>query len=76
MATYLLFTGTGFFAWGQAAYSQDPWEVSVIIGLGMINFGIVLGATGVVAYIVDCHPNKASEVIAIMNFSMSLLNQN
>jgi hypothetical protein len=34
MITYLLFTATGFFAWGQAAYALDPWEVPVIVGLG------------------------------------------
>jgi len=49
MITYLLFTATGFFAWGQAAYAQDPWEVPVIVGLGLINFGIQLGTTGVVS---------------------------
>lgn len=27
MVTYLLFTATGFFGWGQAAYAQDPWPV-------------------------------------------------
>ncbi|KAH7130023.1 major facilitator superfamily domain-containing protein [Dendryphion nanum] len=68
MVSYLLFTATGFFAWGQAAYAQDPWEVPVIVGLGLINFGIQLGTTGVVSYIVDCHREKASEAFATMNF--------
>ena len=27
MVTYLLFTATGFFGWGQAAYAQEPWPV-------------------------------------------------
>lgn len=27
MVTYLLFTATGFFGWGQAAYAQDPWPI-------------------------------------------------
>lgn len=27
MVTYLLFTATGFFGWGQAAYKQEPWPI-------------------------------------------------
>lgn len=27
MVTYLLFTATGFFGWGQAAFVQDPWPI-------------------------------------------------
>jgi hypothetical protein len=68
MVTYLLFTATGFFAWGQSSYAQEPWEVPVIIGLGFINFGIQLGTTGIVSYIVDCHRDKAGEAFATMNF--------
>lgn len=72
MITYLLFTATGFFAWGQAAYALNPWEVPVIVGLGLINFGIQLGTTGVVSYVVDCHREKAGEAFATMNFVKNL----
>ena len=68
MVTYLLFTATGFFAWGQSSYAQNPWPVPVVIGLGFINFGIQLGTTGIVAYVVDCHRDKSSESFAVMNF--------
>ncbi|KAJ5249105.1 major facilitator superfamily domain-containing protein [Penicillium chermesinum] len=68
MVTYLIFTSTGFFAWGQASYAKDPWPVSVIVCLGLINFGIQLGTTGVVSYVVDCHREKAGEAFATMNF--------
>lgn len=68
MTTYLLFTATGFFAWGQSSHAQDPWPVPVIIGLGLINLGVQLGTTGVVTYIVDCHREKAGEAFATMNF--------
>lgn len=67
MLTYLL-TAAGFFAWGQASYAQEPWPVPVIVGLGLINFGIQLGTTGVVSYVVDCHRDKAGEAFATMNF--------
>lgn len=72
MLTYLLFTSTGFFAWGQSSYAQDPWPVPVIVCLGMINFGVQLGTTGVVTYIVDCHREKAGEAFATMNFLKNL----
>ncbi|TVY82324.1 putative MFS-type transporter [Lachnellula suecica] len=68
MVTYLIFTATGFFAWGQSAKAQDPWEIPVIVCLGLINFGIQLGTTGVVSYVVDCHRDKAGEAFAVMNF--------
>lgn len=72
MVTYLLFTSTGFFAWGQSSYAQDPWPVPVIVCLGLINFGVQLGTTGVVTYVVDCHREKAGEAFAVMNFIKNL----
>lgn len=72
MITYLVFSATGFFAWGQSSYSQDPWEVPVIVGLGFINFGVQLGTTGIVSYVVDCHRDKAGEAFAAMNFIKNL----
>ncbi|KAJ5600490.1 cycloheximide resistance protein [Penicillium hetheringtonii] len=72
MVTYLLFTSTGFFAWGQSSYAQDPWPVPVIVCLGLINFGVQLGTTGVVTYVVDCHREKAGEAFAAMNFIKNL----
>ncbi|RDW92381.1 hypothetical protein BP5796_01775 [Coleophoma crateriformis] len=72
LISYLLFTVSGFFAWGQSAYAQDPWPVPVIVGLGFINFGIQLGTTGIVSYVVDCHRDKAGEAFAAMNFVKNL----
>ncbi|KAL2669962.1 hypothetical protein Neosp_015128 [[Neocosmospora] mangrovei] len=68
MVTYLIFTATGFFVWGQSAVALSPWPVPVIVGLGLINFGIQLGTTGVVSYVVDCHRDKSGEAFAAMNF--------
>lgn len=68
MSTYLLFTGAGFFAWGQSLYNEDPWPIPVIVCLGLINLGVQLGTTGIVTYIVDCHREQAAEAFAIMNF--------
>lgn len=68
MSSYLVFTATGFFAWGQSLANQDPWPIPVIVCLGLINFGVQLGTTGVVTYIVDCHREQAAEAFALMNF--------
>lgn len=68
MVTYLVFTATGFFAWGQALYKADPWPVPVVVCLGIINFGVQLGTTGVVTYVSDCHREQSAEAFAIMNF--------
>jgi hypothetical protein len=44
MVTYLLFTATSFFAWGQSSYANETWEAPVIVGLGLVNFGIKLAS--------------------------------
>ncbi|CBF78080.1 hypothetical protein AN8760.2 [Aspergillus nidulans FGSC A4] len=72
MITYLLFTATGFFAWGASLSNLDPWPIPVIVCLGLINLGVQLGTTGVVTYVVDCHREKASEAFATMNFVKNL----
>ncbi|TVY93179.1 putative MFS-type transporter [Lachnellula willkommii] len=65
---YFLFTGVGFFVWGEASYKQERWPVPVIVGLGMINFGIQLSTTGVLAYMVDSHRELAGESFALLGF--------
>lgn len=72
MITYLLFTATGFFAWGESLHQQDPWAVPVVVCMGIINFGVQLGTTGVVAYVADCHRPQAAEAFALMNFVKNL----
>jgi hypothetical protein len=66
MLAYLLITAPGFFAWGYSLSHGDPWPIPVVVCLGLINFGIQLGTTGVVTYVVDCHRTQASEAFAFM----------
>lgn len=68
MLTYLIFTATGFFAWGESLYRQQPWPIPVIVCMGLINLGVQLGTTGVVTYVSDCHREQSAEAFAIMNF--------
>lgn len=35
--------------------------------MGLINFGVQLGVTGVVTYVADCHRTLAAEAFAAMN---------
>lgn len=72
MITFLTFTGTGFFAWGQSLANKDPWPVPIVVCLGMINLGCQLGATGVTAYVVDSHRQHSAEAFASMNFLKNL----
>ncbi|KAL2183962.1 MFS general substrate transporter [Thermothelomyces heterothallicus CBS 203.75] len=68
MVTYLVFTATGFFAWGESLYRQEPWPVPVIVCMGLINLGVQLGTSAVVTYVTDCHRRQAAEAFALMNF--------
>lgn len=63
-----MFTGVGFFAWGQSSGAHEPWPIPVVVCLGLINLGVQLGTTSVVAYLIDCHREKAGEAFAAMNF--------
>lgn len=68
MASYLLFTATGFFSAGQALSHGMPWELPVILSIGFINFGIVLTITVAIAYTVDSHREQAAEAISVLVF--------
>lgn len=68
MVLYLAMTGSGFFAWGQSLYNQDPWPIPVIVCMGLINLGVQLGTTAVVTYVCDSHREQSAEAFAIMNF--------
>lgn len=72
MVSFLAFTASGFFAWGQSLHSQDPWPIPVIVCMGLINLGVQLGTTGLVVYVIDCHRKESSEAFAIMNFVKNL----
>jgi len=68
MISFLVFTASGFFAWGQSLHSQDPWPVPVIVCMGLINIGVQLGTTGLVVYVSDCHRLESSQAFSILNF--------
>lgn len=67
MSSLLLFTASGFFAWGQSLDAQDPWPVPIIVCMGLINLGVQLSVTSLVVYIIDSHRRESSEAFALMN---------
>ena len=62
----MLFTGTGFFAGGQAFGFGMPWELPVILSYIFIAFGVVLTITVCLTYTVDCHRGHAPQAISIL----------
>ena len=49
-------------------YAGEPWPVPVVVGLGLINFGVQLTTTAVAAYLVDSHRQISGEAFAILGF--------
>ncbi|KDQ63300.1 hypothetical protein JAAARDRAFT_202771 [Jaapia argillacea MUCL 33604] len=55
---YAIFGSMAFFGWGISANVQDPW-IGPVIFFALANFGITLGASGSIAYVVDAHRRSA-----------------
>src|SRR4051794_20681798 len=68
----MFFFFIGFFGFGLFACVIGILAVPLIVFVWLIIFSVVLGSTGVVTYIVDCHREKAGEAFAVMNFVKNL----
>jgi len=68
---YAVFGTMGFFGWGISANNLDPW-IGPVIFFGLINFGITIGCSAAIGYVVDAHRQSADSalgaVIAFKNF--------
>ncbi|EPQ60393.1 MFS general substrate transporter [Gloeophyllum trabeum ATCC 11539] len=58
VAFYAIFGSMAFFGWGISANKEDPW-IGPVFFFGLANFGITLGASGSIAYVVDAHRRSA-----------------
>ncbi|TFK56679.1 MFS general substrate transporter [Heliocybe sulcata] len=58
VAFYAIFGSMSFFGWGISANKEDPW-IGPVFFFGLANFGITLGASGSIAYVVDAHRRSA-----------------
>ncbi|EPQ53290.1 MFS general substrate transporter [Gloeophyllum trabeum ATCC 11539] len=62
VAFYSLFGSMAFFGWGISAHTEDPW-IGPVFFFGLANFGITLGASGAIAYVVDAHRRSAESAM-------------
>ncbi|EJD04924.1 MFS general substrate transporter [Fomitiporia mediterranea MF3/22] len=59
---YAVFGGMGFFGWGISADIHDPW-IGPVIFFGLINFGITIGCSAAIGYVVDSHRQSADSAL-------------
>jgi len=64
---YAIFGSMGFFGWGISANKGDPW-IGPVIFFGMINFGITIGASAAIGYVVDAHRQSADSALGAVIF--------
>jgi len=55
---YAVFGSMGFFGWAISAHKGDPW-IAPVIFFGLINFGVTIGASAVIGYIIEAHRQSA-----------------
>ncbi|KZS96641.1 MFS general substrate transporter [Sistotremastrum niveocremeum HHB9708] len=66
---YAFFGALGFFGWGLSAQAQDPW-IGPVVFFGCINFGITIGCSAAIGYVVDAHRQSADSALgAVILFS-------
>lgn len=72
LAFYLVFGAMGFIGFGLASDSESsPW--GPIVFLGLLNFGITVGCSAVVAYVVDCHRHTSDAALGAVVFGKNAL---
>ncbi|THG97134.1 hypothetical protein EW145_g7668, partial [Phellinidium pouzarii] len=59
---YAVFGCMGFFGWGISAHLLDPW-IGPVIFFGLINFGITIGCSAAIGYVVDSHRQSADSAL-------------
>ncbi|PAV15819.1 MFS general substrate transporter [Pyrrhoderma noxium] len=59
---YAFFGSMGFFGWGISANKLDPW-IGPVIFFGLINFGITIGCSAAIGYVVDSHRHSADSAL-------------
>ncbi|KAI5118632.1 hypothetical protein M0805_006999 [Coniferiporia weirii] len=62
VAFYAVFGSMGFFGWGISANIRDPW-IGPVIFFGLINFGITIGCSAAIGYVVDSHRQSADSAL-------------
>ncbi|KAL5478934.1 hypothetical protein ACEPAI_2221 [Sanghuangporus weigelae] len=62
VAFYAVFACMGFFGWGISAHVHDPW-IGPVIFFGLINFGVTIGCSAAIGYVVDSHRQSSDSAL-------------
>ncbi|BGP45117.1 hypothetical protein JCM10450v2_000934 [Rhodotorula kratochvilovae] len=69
----LIFEVFGFLGWALMTKRDDiPW-IGPVMMYTLINVGQSIGATAIIAYLIDCHRQNTADVIAIINLTKNLI---
>lgn len=64
---YAVFGAMGFFGWAISANLAELW-IGPVIFFGILNFGIVIGCSAAISYVVDCHRQSADAALGALIF--------
>ncbi|KAH8112107.1 MFS general substrate transporter [Phellopilus nigrolimitatus] len=67
VAFYAVFGSMGFFGWGISANLHELW-IGPVIFFGLINFGITIGCSAAIGYVVDSHRQSADSALGAVIF--------
>ncbi|KIJ51227.1 hypothetical protein M422DRAFT_244411 [Sphaerobolus stellatus SS14] len=56
-----------FFGWAISANQQEAW-IGPVMFFGILNFGIIIGCSAAISYVVDCHRQSADAALGALIF--------
>jgi len=68
---YFFFGTMGLMGFGLSISNPSPW--GSIIFFGILNFGITIGCSAVISYVVDCHRHTADAALGAVIFGKNVL---
>ncbi|KAF8466523.1 major facilitator superfamily domain-containing protein [Gautieria morchelliformis] len=71
VAFYAVFGGMGFFGWAISAHLGEAW-IGPVMFFGILNFGVVIGCSAAISYVVDCHRASADAALGALIFGKNV----
>jgi len=71
VAFYAVFAGMGFFGWAISANKAEAW-IGPVMFFGILNFGIIIGCSAAISYVVDCHRQSADAALGALIFGKNV----
>ncbi|GAA6041672.1 hypothetical protein JCM8097_003076 [Rhodosporidiobolus ruineniae] len=73
MIPMLILEVLGFMGWSLMTKRTDiPW-IGPVMMYSLINAGQAIGATAIIAYIIDCHRSHTAEAVSVVNLTKNLV---